>query len=171
MKRCPKCGQNYTDENINFCLIDGELLSRQVSSFDPPYRQGSADDSPPTVVLDQARVTNPTGWSAPVQPPAQWQPQRPQQSFYPYILPTSPNQTLGIISLVTGVMSLTIGWCCYLGVLLGPAAMITGIVALVQSNSNPERYGGRGFAIGGIVTGVLALFGIIIFIAFIAATS
>jgi hypothetical protein len=68
MKRCPRCGHTYTEEGINFCLNDGELLSRQTdASYQPPFSTPSAvDDSPPTMVLDQARVTNPIGWSQPL---------------------------------------------------------------------------------------------------------
>jgi hypothetical protein len=160
MKRCPKCGQTYSDENINFCLNDGELLSRQTdtSSYQPPYGSGrSADDSPPTVVLDQARVTNPTGWSASASPPAQWHQQQPlqpqQQAFYPYNIQAPASQALGIVSLCLGLGSMTVGWCCYIGILLGPAAMITGFIALSQNKSDPTRFGGRGLAIGGIGTG------------------
>ena len=34
-----------------------------------------SDDSPPTILLDQSRVTNPTNWppQASAQPPAPWQ--------------------------------------------------------------------------------------------------
>ena len=166
MKRCPKCGQTYTDENINFCLNDGELLSRQTgsSSYQPPYRENHVDDSPPTVVLDQARVTNPTGWNTPAGPPAQWQPQQPaQQAFYPYNIQAPASQTLGIVSLCLGLGSMTVGWCCYIGILLGPAAMITGFIALSQNKSDPARFGGRGLAIAGIATGAAYIVLLVIF--------
>ena len=165
MKRCPKCGQTYTDENINFCLNDGELLSRQTdpSDYQAPFHQRQADDSPPTVVLDQARVTNPTGWSASAGPVAQYQ--HPYQSpiFSAQSATPSPNQVLGIVSLATGVSSFVLGWCCGLGIILGPAAIITGIVAMVQNKNDPSRYGGRGFAIGGIIAGSLFLLAYILY--------
>ena len=151
MKRCPRCGQSYPDQDINFCLNDGELLSRLADAGPSAY-----DDSPPTVVLDQARVTNPIGWNTQAQPPMQYQP--PQgQIFTPYMLPKSPDQTLAIVSIAAGAASLTIGWCCYSGLLLGPAAMITGFISLSQSKKDPQNYGGRGLAIGGIVAGALYL--------------
>src|SRR5204863_5625565 len=158
MKRCPRCGQTYTDEDINFCLNDGELLSRQIdTSYQPPFSTPrTIDDSPPTMVLDQARITNPIGWSQPAQPPTQWQ--QPQgQMYQPYTFPSGPNQTLGIVSLATGAASLTVGWCCSSGLLLGPAAIITGFIALSQNKKDPEHYGGRGLAIGGIVAGAIYL--------------
>jgi len=158
MKRCPKCGQTYTDSEINFCLNDGELLSRLTepiyqSPFDDQRPTRLADDSPPTVVLDQSRVTNPTGWTPPASPPVRYQ--QPQgQIFSSYPINPAPSQMLPILSLVFGLCSLTVGWCCYSGMLLGPAAIIMGIVGLVQNKNNPELYGGRGLAIAGIATGI-----------------
>lgn len=50
MKTCPKCRKNYSDEDLNFCLDDGETLMRLF------------DDAPPTVVLEPPRITNETNW-------------------------------------------------------------------------------------------------------------
>jgi hypothetical protein len=47
MKICPGCNQTYADENLNFCLNDGELL------------QQFGDDAPPTIMMDSSRTTNP----------------------------------------------------------------------------------------------------------------
>jgi hypothetical protein len=57
MKVCPRCQKTYTDENLNFCLEDGSVLT-QVSSAPPP----AAD----TVLVNQTRMTAP-----PNQPGAQ----------------------------------------------------------------------------------------------------
>jgi len=51
-----------------------------------------------------------------------------------------------------------------MGMLLGPAAMILGGVALYQNKTDPTRYGGKGLAIGGIVLGGLYLVGMVLFI-------
>jgi hypothetical protein len=158
MKSCPKCGQSYTDENINFCLNDGELLSRnsesQRSPFDTPPPHSATDDSPPTMILDQARVTNPIGWSnTPAAPPVPWQQQQP--ASIPFAGYVTPNQTLAIVSLCLGASSLVIGWCCSTGLLLGPAAIITGFIALSQIKKDPKNNGGRPLAIGGIAAGGL----------------
>ena len=147
MKTCPRCNQTYTDEQLNFCLNDGELLMQTVGASRP------FDDSPPTVMMNDARVTNPTNWQAPIVP---WQ--NPQTGFQPGPTPSyqtapSPNQTLAIVSLGLGVASITIGWCCSLGLILSPAALITGFIALSQIKKDPQRNGGRGLAIGGMVTG------------------
>jgi len=44
--------------------------------------------------------------------------------------------------------------------------MITGFIALSQNKKDPEHYGGRGLAIGGIVAGAvyLAIYLVIMFI-------
>jgi hypothetical protein len=75
MKQCPRCQTDYDDDQLNFCLNDGEMLTafgRQPTRY--------ADEPPPTLYLDQSRVTNPAGWPAqpPTSPIGQWQPQNVQ---------------------------------------------------------------------------------------------
>jgi len=67
----------------------------------------------------------------------------------------SQQQGVAIASLVLGLCSITIGLCCYLGVLLSPAAIVTGIISLVQIKNDPMRNGGKVMAIVGIVSGAL----------------
>jgi hypothetical protein len=62
---------------------------------------------------------------------------------------------LAAASLVLGIVSITVGWCCSFGVLTGPVAVVLGIVSLVQIKNDPKKNGGKGMAIGGIVTGGL----------------
>ena len=152
MKQCPRCNRTYSDESLNFCLEDGELLTILPAS-------GRIAEDPPTMIIDQARVTNPVNWPQSAQPmaqpPAQWQQPQGQPQIFggAYSATRSPDQTLAIVSLCLGIGSVTIGWCCYLGVLLGPAAMITGFIAMQKNKKDPQAFGGRGLAIGGIVTG------------------
>ena len=162
MKQCLRCNRTYSDNDLNFCLDDGEMLvaypvEPQLSR--PPQPPTFTDDAPPTVMLDSTRVTNPTNWPDPPpqsSPPAPWQAQAvnaPPGQFMPRSM--SPNQTLAITSLGLGVASVTVGWCCSTGLLLSPAALVTGFIALSQIKKDPASYGGRGFAIGGIVTGIV----------------
>ena len=171
MKRCPRCGQTYTDEAINFCLNDGELLSYLAEDAPKTLFQNPptsfVDDAPPTEFLKSPRVTNETNWPQHAAPIQSYQ--SPQQGFQPQPFaqfPTSmsPNQTLAIVSLGLGIGSMTIGWCCSLGLLLSPAALITGFIALSQIKKDPKRNGGRGFAIGGIVVGSVFLACYLLFI-------
>jgi len=160
MKQCPKCGKTYTDPQLNFCLDDGELLLQSSSGAD-------IDDAPPTVMLNESRVTNPAGWTGQAQ-------QTYGQAPIPYQQPQmyvpagqfGPSQTLAIVSLVLGIASVTIGWCCSLGIILGPAAGITGFIAMSQANKDPQHHGGKGLAIGGIVTGIIATIGCAILLLF-----
>lgn len=100
-----------------------------------------------------------TEWSAPPVPQAGWENQGLGQNtpFSPPPVKTGINQTLPIVSLGLGVASITIGWCCYLGLLLAPAALITGFIGLSQAKKNPQTHGGRGFAIAGMVIGAVTL--------------
>ena len=174
MKQCPKCGQSYADQDLNFCLNDGELLmlvageGRSERPFDePPPTRFADDDSPPTIIMDSTRTTNPIGWASSASPlPTQGSQIVTPPGHFPvqYATLSSPNQVLGILSLVMGGLSVTVGWCCYTGMLFGPAAIILGIISLVQNKNDPQRYGGRGMGIAGIVLGSLYLVGIVLFI-------
>jgi hypothetical protein len=155
MKRCSRCNRTYSDDNLNFCLEDGELLTHYA---DEEPTRSLRDNPPPTVVMDPTRVTNPISWPQ-GQPMQQQWPQsqpvhQPNYAFAPHpMMMRSPNQTLPLVSLCLGIGSMTIGWCCSLGLLLAPAAMITGGIALAQNKKNPDLYGGKGLAVGGIVVG------------------
>ena len=149
MKQCLKCDNTYADDSLNFCLEDGEMLVSGVVA-EPPA--GGYREDPPTMVINEARQTNPQNWpsSAPGQ---SWQPAPMQQQFAGLPMQVSPTQTLAVVALCLGVGSLTIGWCCSLGLLLGPAALITGFIALSQIKKDPQRYTGRGLAIAGMICG------------------
>lgn len=59
MKICPRCNKTYTDENLNFCLDDGSVLT-----------QAAGSAMPETVIMNQVRPTqpNPSMPSQQVQP-------------------------------------------------------------------------------------------------------
>ncbi|MFL6375028.1 MAG: DUF4190 domain-containing protein [Pyrinomonadaceae bacterium] len=165
MKQCPRCNKIYSDETLNFCLDDGELLTMQQPT------PGGYREEPPTMVLDGARVTDPISWGQPpAQPPAQWQQQSPtpQQQFGGYGVTTRPDQTLATVAMILGIISLAVS-CCYGGLWLGIPAAITGFIALRNVNTNGEKYGGRNMAIGGIIMGGISfLITMLIIIAAIA---
>ena len=151
MKQCPRCGQTYSDASLNFCLDDGELLTA-FNREPPPTRY--VDDAPPTVVLNQARVTNPANW--PATPPAQWQPQNLQNR--PFASPSfvrSRDQTLPTLALILGILSLPM-ICCAGGLWLGLPAAVMGFIGMRNADSDSSRYGGRGMAVGGMVLGVVS---------------
>ncbi len=152
MKRCPRCKKTYSDENLNFCLEDGELLS--VLAYDPQPSRYS-DDPPPTVVLSEARVTNPASW--PQSPPVHWQPQHIQrQPFLQQNYSDSRDQTLPTISLILGIASVVL-ICCYGGIWLGLPAAVLGYLGMRNVDADGERYTGRGMAVAGLVMGGITL--------------
>lgn len=166
MKQCPRCQQTYSDNNLNFCLEDGELLT--AFAQEPPLNR-YADDSPPTIILDQARVTNPASWPAspPASPPVQWQhPNMQNQPFGAPAFITSRDQTIPTISLILGILSFLLV-CCYGGIWLGLPAAVLGFLGMRNADADSSKYGGRGMAIGGMVLGVISFLASLVF-AFVA---
>ena len=158
MKVCPKCNQKYSDENLNFCLNDGEYLSND-----------DGDDAPPTMVMDAPRITNQTNWNQYQPPrseplsPRQNQPNIQNQPFGVPAFNQSLDQTLPTVSLVLGILGFLL-ICCYGGFPLGLAAIITGYLGMKNADNNPTQYGGRGLAIGGLVLGIVSLLSSFVFI-------
>lgn len=155
MKKCPVCQQTYTDDDLNFCLNDGGTL------------QTVRDDPPPTIFMNKPRPTSENQWSgvnqtSPWETPANTnQPNawtNPHQSQSPmFTPPMSPagqqNQSMAIISLVSGISAVLLGICCYLGIPLGSVALVTGYLGMTKANENPLQYGGRTLAIIGMIAG------------------
>ena len=161
MKRCLRCGQTYLDETLNFCLNDGEVLVRETGYTPPPTQ--FADDTPPTLVMNQPRVTNPIDW-APTSLAQQQQGipvQNPQYGMAGYA--ESKDQTLPTVSLALGILSIVIA-CCFGGIWLGLPAAIFGFIALKKIDSNPVKYGGRGMGIAGMVIGIVTFLATIFFL-------
>jgi hypothetical protein len=153
MKRCLKCGQTYSDDSLNFCLNDGELLIQQ-TRYEPPPTQ-FADDTPPTLLMNQPRVTNPIDWAqSSIAHPQGSPPAIANQQYGMAAYGMARDQTLPTISLVLGIISIFLV-CCAGGILLGLPAAIVGFIAMKNVDSNPEKYSGRGMAIAGMVIGIV----------------
>jgi hypothetical protein len=77
MKICPRCQKTYTDDNLNFCLEDGSVLS--VHTAGAPMADTMLMNEPrPTQPQPQAQ--QPPGWNvAPQQPPPQYPGQPPKK--------------------------------------------------------------------------------------------
>ncbi len=161
MKTCPRCGKKYTEPGINFCLEDGELLSHLQESRDPSL---FADDQPPTVIMDSTRATRETNWPTmdPIMPYSSPVVQFPQHSGLSTIS-QSKDQTLPIVSMALGIASLVFV-CCYGGIWLGAPAAVVGFLAMRNADRDPDRYGGRGLAIAGLVIGIITFVISILFI-------
>lgn len=166
MKQCPRCFQTYSDDQLNFCLDDGQLLRE----FFEERPSRFADDSPPTIALNDVRRTNPTRW--PQTPATPWQPQQNLQYRPPAHLAwgRSKNQTIPTVALVLGILSLIFS-CCYGGIWLGIPAIVLGFIGMRNADNDSQNYGGRGMTMAGMITGFLSLVVFFIMIAFLIAGS
>ena len=66
-----------------------------------------------------------------------------------------PDQTLSIVSLVLGILSATIGCCCWLHIPLGIAAIVTGVMGMQKAKAGTG--GGHGLALAGAIIGGVVL--------------
>jgi hypothetical protein len=160
MKRCPRCNAEFTDEWLTFCTQDGtSLIEVQPSPDEPPPTLLSADMPPSVSPAEQPTLDLPGRYTP---PPAQYIPPAPIQPGWkpppPPPYPAAPQQGLAAASLVLGIVSITVGWCCSFGVITAPVAVVLGIVALVQIKNDPKKNAGKGMAIGGIATGGVYIF-------------
>lgn len=164
MKVCPKCNQTYTDDGLNFCLADGELLMDP--STESPTQIFNAP-SPPTIFMDSPRRTNPnhSAWETapPPQPMAPWQNQAMNQPFGAPNFSASRDQTLPVIALIAGVLSIVLV-CCYGGIWLGIPAAIIGYLGMTKADSEPDRFTGRGMAVAGLALGSISFLLSMIFV-------
>lgn len=74
-----------------------------------------------------------------------------KQNYYQPYAPANLKSGLAIASMVLGILGIATS-ILLIGVLIAPVGLILGIVALVKANRYPQTYGGKGFAIAGIVT-------------------
>ena len=167
MKRCPTCNQTFSEGWLSFCTQDGTtLVEDSVSKNEPPPTMMAP--GPPPVSAPPAPMPAPP-------PPANWnqpsggfgagqfgQPQPIQTGWQPPPAPTiaGPKQGTAVAALICGIFTVTIGWCCYLGVITGPVAIGLGIYSLVQIKNYPDKFTGKPFAITGIVTGAVYFLGL-----------
>jgi hypothetical protein len=65
---------------------------------------------------------------------------------------------MAIISLVTGIVSMPTMFCCsFFGIPISLTAIVLGLVSISKINQQPNRFEGKGMAIGGIATGAVGL--------------
>ena len=163
MKRCPRCNQTFSEGWLSFCTQDGTAL----------IDDSTSQSEPPPTIMAPAPFSNPNpqaNWNTPsggfgagqfpVAQPIQssWQP--PPSPAY-----LTPKQGLAVASLICGIFSITFGWCCSIGLLTSPVAIVMGIVSLVQIKNDPAKNTGKPLAITGIATGgAYLVFWILIFL-------
>jgi hypothetical protein len=158
MKRCPTCNQQFTDEWLTFCTQDGtSLVNVPGSSNEPPPTIAYPPPMPPSVSPNEQPTLDFPGGYKPPQVQMAPQPSNPPvwNPPPPLAYGSQPQKSLAVLSMVLGIVSVTIGWCCYFGVLTSPVAIGLGIFSLFQIKKDPAKYGGKGMAIAGIVAGAL----------------
>jgi len=186
MKRCPTCNRTFEEDWLAFCTQDGTTLVD-----DSPAKR---DEPPPTILAPPPPPPGgwqqPSGGlgsgqfqSQPVPPPAppsnvgapsggigsgQFQGQQQMQAGWqpppPPAYTQGPKQGIAVASMICGIVSVTIGWCCYLGVLSSPVAIGLGIYQLSQIKKDPDHNTGKPFALVGIITGALYFVGVAVII-------
>jgi hypothetical protein len=141
--------------------------SETVLQSAPVTYEERAPEPPPPTAFDAPPVF---GSSPP--PPAFEQPNpgymEPQLGspggFQPPATVQEKNQTLAIVSLITGLAGL------FFCGLTGPVGLITGWMARNKAKSDPSQYGGEVLALVGMITGGLAtliLLGVIAYVIFV----
>ena len=175
MKYCPQCKRQFSEAWLSFCSDDGTPLVQEMTpaadpNWDPQIRE------PKVQTLDEEKTQwlprEPPvagGWIAPDErppmSPGAWSPPPP-----PMAIPRTPapNQQLAAASMIVGLAGILLSWC--FGPVPGVVALVLGLVALSQIKKSPEKYGGRGMAIAGIVIGALTVaFYILLIIGWILA--
>jgi hypothetical protein len=169
MKRCPTCNQTFSEGWLSFCTQDGTtLVDDSVSKSDPLDPMATMMAPPPPPAL--SNPNQPGGWNVPSGGlgAGQFTPPQPIQAGWqpppPPAYAAGPKQGTAVASLICGIFTVTIGWCCYLGVITGPVAIGLGIYSLIQIKNYPDKFTGKPFAITGIVTGSLYFLGLALFI-------
>jgi hypothetical protein len=167
MKHCPTCERTFADDELSFCLHDGTPLVRgNLGSSSEGQATRIFGAPPPTSAMPPPRPTEYAPGPSPAQPaapqPYGWANESPAARIPPAPSPlgfsraaTNQQQTLAIVSLVFGLASITFGWICG-GWIFGTLALVLGGLALMQINREPGRYGGKGLALGGMISGGVA---------------
>lgn len=183
MKICPNCQQHYDDDGLNFCLNDGGVLEKKDDDAPPPtMMMPQTRKTNPNVGND---FTTPTWQKESPQPSSPWQstptpqtppispwqsaPMQPQSPMSPqanapgYMSPPvyasgGIDQNLPIAAIICGSGAVLFSFCCGLFSLpLGIAAIVTGFMGMNNAKSNPQKFGGKNLAIGGMVLGGISL--------------
>ena len=123
---------------------------------------GSPFDQPSEPQSNSAFESN--AWTPPPAPNQNWQDQQLSNTPFqpPAVQSGGQNQTLGIITLVLGIVSLLC-----LGFLTGIPSMITGFMTMKNVSRDPIQYGGKVMAIIGMVLGGLGTLWSLAYAAFI----
>ena len=82
------------------------------------------------------------------------------------IVPTPRNNSMAVMGLVMGVLSITFGMCCCYGMPFNLLGIIFSLVALAQIGNDPQSQQGRPLAVAGLVLSLLSIVLAVLFVAF-----
>ncbi|HEY8961435.1 MAG TPA: GYF domain-containing protein [Luteolibacter sp.] len=151
--------------------MESKLKAGEISATDLVWKEGMGD------WLPAGQVPEIQALLAPPPPPSEPFGERPAPPVSPYVsspaahprasLPVAPvSQGQAIASMVCGIISLVI---CCAWFISGPLAIVAvalGHVAVSKAKNDPARFGGKGMARAGLITGYLGLLGSIAMLAF-----
>jgi hypothetical protein len=116
---------------------DAETVLAQNAT--PPFKEAETVRWTPPPVQEESWQNQQVAANAPFQP---------VQSIN-----VGQSKGLAIGSLVSGILSLL----CCLPIITGPAALVMGFIAKKKADENPSEFGGRGLALGGMITGGIGI--------------
>lgn len=90
------------------------------------------------------------------------------QSAYAASASGGATEPMGIVSLVLGVISVPLYFCCgFFALAFNLVGTVLGFVSLTRVNSQPERYSGKGIAIAALaVNGIFLILNIVLIVFF-----
>lgn len=144
----------------------------------PQYPSYPADDSSgttPPAAPGYGQAPPPPGYGQAPPPPGYGQVppghgQLPPGFGYGYAPPQAPTNGKAVAAMVLGIVSIVF---CYLGVLIGPAAIVVSVLASRELGAQPPgAVPGKGMATAGLVTGIIGtvIWGAIITLIIIGVT-
>ncbi len=162
--RCKSCGQPLP-------VAQPAYQHAPQGSWEPQSAPGSWEQEQPGAQGPWEQQGPQDSWGQ-HDPQGQWEPQGQQghwehqgAPYYSYGAQAKKSQGMATASLVIGVIGVFTFGLLAVGAVVG---LILGVVALKRTSREPSVYGGRGVAIGGIVTnalGVLSIFPLAIVLA------
>lgn len=166
----PSASKEYPDAPVPspFDTPSSSYQSASPPPFKEPENPFGAQNDPfnqsPYGQQQQTPFGQQTDWSPPPAPVSNWQDQGlgANTPFQPPVAAQGQNQTLAVVSLVTGILSIV---CC--GALAGIPAIITGYMAKNNIDANPDQYTGRGMATAGMIMGGISILFSILYIIYV----
>jgi hypothetical protein len=151
--------------------MESKLKAGEIATTDLVWKEGMADWLPAGKVTELQMVLSPP--APPTEPSLAERPVpvspyvAPSAGYSQAPVPVGPvSQGQAIASMVCGIISLVI---CCLWFVAGPLAIVAvalGHVAISKAKNDPARFGGKGMARAGLVTGYLGLLASIAMFAF-----